>query len=808
MFFTNGLIRFSTINYFLAYFVENFTVFMSKNLLIVESPAKAKTIEKILGKDFIVKSSYGHVRDLAKADMGIDIENNYEPNYIISKDKQKVVKELKKLAKGAEVWLATDEDREGEAISWHLLKVLNLDKDTKRIVFHEITPKAIKNAVENPRTIDINLVNAQQARRILDRLVGFELSPLLWKKISRGNSLSAGRVQSVAVKLLVEREREIIHFEAEEFYKVSAEFRVGKSKLKADLPKRFDTEQEAQQFLEDCAKSIYSVADVEVKPAKRTPAAPFTTSTLQQEASRKLNFSVARTMSVAQRLYENGHITYMRTDSVNLSGDAINKAKEVITSQYGENYSKVRNYKSKNKGAQEAHEAIRPTYIQNNSVDAARDEKRLYELIWKRTVASQMADAKLERTTIKIDVSERKEQFQAKGEVIKFDGFLKLYIESKDDDDQKDEAMEGLLPSVTVGQALENNSITATQRFTNSPYRYTEASLVKKLEQLGIGRPSTYAPTIQTIQNRGYVVKETRDGDVRNYWQLTLENGEVTKNQLEETYNNERNKLFPTDLGMVVTDFLVKHFPNIMDYNFTAQIEDHFDDIAEGKKKWPKLVDSFYKPFHDKVEDTEETAERESGERILGEDPKSGRTVLVRIGRYGPMAQIGTTDDEQDLKFASLLPDQHLETITLKETLQLFRLPRELGTMDGQILKANIGRYGPYVQLGRLFASIPKDSDLDPYTITFEEGEKLMKQKQEEEAKKYINTFETEDGQQILVLNGRYGPYIKKGRTNYKIPKDKEAEKLSLEDALEIIENAPAKKGKRGRKKSTKSKKK
>lgn len=780
---------------------------MAKNLLIVESPAKAKTIEKILGKDFTVKSSFGHVRDLAKKDMGINIDKDYEPNYIISNDKKKVVKELKKLAKGADVWLATDEDREGEAISWHLLKVLGLEDDTKRIVFHEITPEAIKNAVDNPRTVDKNLVNAQQARRILDRLVGFELSPLLWKKISRGNSLSAGRVQSVAVKLLVEREREIIHFEATDYFKVNAEFKVGRSKLKAELSQRFNTEEEAQDFLQDCAKSLYSVADIEVKPGKRTPAAPFTTSTLQQEASRKLNFSVARTMSVAQRLYENGHITYMRTDSVNLSGAAIGKAKEVITSEFGAEYSKVRNYKGKNKGAQEAHEAIRPTYIQNRDIDAARDEKRLYELIWKRTVASQMADAKLERTTIKIDISERKEQFKAKGEVIQFDGFLKLYIESKDDEDQNEEEMEGLLPSVKVGQELENKLITATQRFTNSPFRYTEASLVKKLEQLGIGRPSTYAPTIQTIQNRGYAVKESRDGDLRNYLQYSLSNGDISKQELEETYNNERNKLFPTDLGMVVTDFLVKHFPTIMDYNFTAQIEDDFDDIAEGKKKWVNLVDAYYKPFHKTVEETEEHAERESGERILGEDPKSGRTVLVRIGRYGPMAQIGTSDDEEDLKFASLLPDQHLETITLEEALKLFRLPRELGEMDGQILKANIGRYGPYVQLGRLFASIPKDSDLDPYTISFEEGKKLMKEKQEAEAKKHINSFETEDGEEILVLNGRYGPYIKKGKTNFRIPKDKEAEKLNLEEVLEIIEKAPAKKKRGGRKKTSKSKK-
>ena len=779
---------------------------MSKNLLIVESPAKAKTIEKILGKDFTVKSSYGHVRDLAKKDMGIDIDNKYTPKYIISKDKSKVVKELKQLAKNAEVWLATDEDREGEAISWHLLKVLGLKDDTKRIVFHEITPDAIKKAVQSPRTIDINLVNAQQARRVLDRLVGFELSPLLWKKISSGSNLSAGRVQSVAVKLLVEREREIIHFEPQEYYKVSAQFLVDGVALDADLSKRFDNEEDAAEFLNACIESSFKIGDVQVKPGKRTPAAPFTTSTLQQEASRKLGFSVARTMSVAQRLYENGLITYMRTDSVNLSKSAIGKAKQVITEEFGENYSKIRTYKSKSKGAQEAHEAIRPTYIENRTVDVARDEQRLYDLIWKRTVASQMADAKLERTTIKIDVSKRKEQFTAKGEVIQFDGFLKLYIESKDDEDNsEDKATEGLLPKVTVGQEIERKVITATQRFTNSPFRFTEASLVKQLEELGIGRPSTYAPTIQTIQNRGYVVKETRDGDTRTINKLTVSNGSIEKEKLEETYNNERNKLFPTNLGMVVTDFLEKHFERIMDYSFTANIENEFDQIAEGKQEWVDLVDNIYKPFHETVEDTEENAEREAGERILGEDPKTGRTILVRIGRYGPMAQIGLPEDDQPPRYTSLLPNQHLETITLEEALTLFKLPRELGEMKGQQLKANIGRFGPYVQLGRVFASIPKDSDLDPYTITFDDAKVLMEEKLEAEAKKHINTFETEDGE-IFVLNGRWGPYIKKGKTNYKIPKDVEAEKLSLQEVLEIIEKAPAKK-RGGRKSSAKAKK-
>lgn len=767
---------------------------MSKNLLIVESPAKAKTIEKILGKDFVVKSSYGHVRDLAKKDMGIDIDNKYEPTYIVSPDKQKVVTELKKLAKNAEVWLATDEDREGEAISWHLLEVLKLDpKTTKRIVFHEITPEAIKKAVDNPRLVNLDLVNAQQARRVLDRLVGFELSPLLWKKISRGNSLSAGRVQSVAVKILVEREREIMYFDPDTFYKVVADFKVSASPLRAELSKKIKTKSDAQSFLEDCAKATFSVGDIQVKPAKRTPAAPFTTSTLQQEASRKLGFSVARTMSVAQKLYENGHITYMRTDSVNLSKLAMNAAKTVITKEFGEQYVKPRTFKSKSAGAQEAHEAIRPTYINNITVDAARDEQRLYELIWKRTVASQMADAKLERTTIKIDISTRQEQFTAKGEVITFDGFLKLYIESKDEEDQNDE-VDGLLPAVKVGQTLDNEQIVATQKYTSPPYRYTEASLVKKLEELGIGRPSTFAPTIQTIQNRGYVVKENREGTSRRFNQLVLEQGTVNTFDKQETVGTERNKLFPTDLGIVVTDFLDEHFKTIMDYSFTANIEKEFDEIAQGDKQWVNLVDDFYKPFHKTIEVTEEHAERASGERVLGEDPKSGRVVLVRIGRYGPVAQIGQSEDGEDLKFASLLPHHKLETITLEEVLELFKLPRELGEFQEKILKANIGRFGPYVQQGKLFASIPKD--IDPYTITFEQAKELIIAKQEADAKKHIQTFETEDAT-IQILNGRWGPYIKKDKTNYKLPKDVEAEKLTLEEVLKIIAEAPKKTSRR-----------
>jgi len=614
--------------------------------------------------------------------------------------------------------------------------------------------------------------------------------------VSRGNSLSAGRVQSVAVKILVEREREIINFDSDTYYRIQAVFHVEGSQLKADCPTKFKTLEEARSFLEDCRDGNFSIGDVTVKPGKRTPAPPFTTSTLQQEASRKLSFSVAKTMSVAQRLYENGFITYMRTDSVNLSKTALGASKNMIEQEFGQEYAKTRTYKTKSSGAQEAHEAIRPTYFDKKEVDGSGDEQRLYELIWKRTVASQMADAELERTTIKIDLDKRKENFNAKGEVIKFDGFLKLYIESTDDDDQ-DKELEGVLPPVKVGDPLSYQQIVGTQRFTNPPYRFTEASLVKKLEELGIGRPSTYAPTINTIQKRGYVVKETRDGKKRKIDQLTLTDGSVKEAKITETYENERNKLFPTDLGMVVTDFLQQHFPTIMDYSFTAEIEEDFDEIAEGKQKWSKLVDNFYKPFHETIEDTTENAERATGERILGEDPKSGRTVLVRIGRFGPIAQIGTKDDgHEELQFASLLPAQHLETITLDEAMELFKLPRVLGEMKGEPLKANIGRFGPYVQLGRVFASIKEP--LDPHTITLEEATTVMEEKLELEAKKHINSFQ--DGE-IQVLNGRWGPYIKKGRQNFKIPKDKEAESLTLEDCLEIIETAPAKKKKSRKKK-------
>ncbi len=771
---------------------------MANNLLIVESPAKAKTIEKILGKDFMVKSSFGHVRDLAKADMGIAIDEGYTPNYVVSSDKKKVISELKKLARKKEVWLATDEDREGEAISWHLAEVLKLNpQKTKRIVFHEITSSAIKKAVANPRTVDMNLVNAQQARRILDRLVGFELSPLLWKKVSMRNSLSAGRVQSVAVRLLVERERDIISFEPTSSFRVSALFQTGNGKCKAELNKKFGTLEDAKKFLDSCKDAEFTVDDIQVKPTKRNPPAPFTTSTLQQEASRKLGYSVARTMSVAQRLYESGKITYMRTDSVNLSSLAINTAKAEINARFGEKYSNPKNFKNKKSNTQDAHEAIRPSYINEDKVDAPDDQQRLYELIWKRTMASQMAPAELERTTISISVTGRDEKFQAKGEVIKFDGYLKLYIVSKDDDDAADEDLQGLLPQVSVNQKLNRELISARQHFSKPPFRFTEASLVKQLEELGIGRPSTYAPTINTIQKRGYVVKESREGKERNIETLELSNGSVEQKTIKEGFGAERNKLFPTDLGMVVTDFLVENFPKILDYGFTAGIEKEFDEIALGKKEWVSTVDRFYKPFHETVVRTDETAERAKGERVLGEDPATGKPIAARIGRFGPMVQIGTVDDEEKPRFASLLPNQSIETITLNEALDLFKLPRVLGKSEsGEDIKAAIGRYGPYVQLGKTFVSIPKEKS--PYTITLEEALVLLKEKMEADSKRIIKSFNDGD---LQVLNGRYGPYIKQGRNNYKIPKGTEPADLTLEACLEIIEKAPPKR-RRGRKKS------
>ena len=760
---------------------------MAKNLVIVESPAKAKTIEGYLGKDYVVRSSYGHVRDLPKSGLAIDVENDFEPDYVVSTDKKKLVTELKKLAKDAEiVWLATDEDREGEAISWHLLETLKIKPEkTRRIVFSEITKNAILKAIENPRSVNVNLVNAQQARRVLDRLVGFELSPVLWKKVKP--SLSAGRVQSVAVRIIVEREREIVAFKAESSFRVTAIFNIEGAEMKAELPKRFSTEEEAQAFLQECLGSEFTIDKLEKKPAKKSPAAPFTTSTLQQEASRKLGFSVTQTMVVAQRLYESGKITYMRTDSVNLSDLAQNAARDTITDQYGAEYAQTRNYSSKSKGAQEAHEAIRPTDLKISSVEGERNEQRLYDLIWKRTIASQMADAKIEKTTATIAISGSSQTLQAKGEVITFEGFLKVYLESTDDE-TADSTPKGMLPPLNIGQQLSLDNVTATERFTHHPARYTEASLVKKLEELGIGRPSTYAPTISTIQKRGYVVKEDRDGKERNYRVLTLAKNEITQNTATETTGNERNKLFPTDIGIVVNDFLVDHFENILDYNFTANVEEEFDSIARGETKWNDMIKQFYGNFHKTVEDTIENSERASGERELGTHPESGKPVITRVGRYGPMVQIGTAEDEEK-QFASLLPNQSITNITLEEALDLFKLPRKLGEHEGKQVSAAIGRFGPYVRYDKLFVSIKEDEGDDPYTITLSRAIELIKAKQEADAKAIIKVWDEEPD--MRVLNGRWGPYIKAGKKNVKIPKDKVAEELTLEEVREFVANAP-----------------
>ena len=775
---------------------------MQENLVIVESPAKAKTIEKFLGKDFMVTSSMGHIRDLEKKDAGIDLENNYLPKYEVSPDKKKIVTELKKLAKDAKlVWIASDEDREGEAIAWHLQEVLKLKPErTKRIVFHEITKEAILRAVENPRPIDINLVNAQQARRVLDRLVGFEVSPVLWKKVKP--SLSAGRVQSVAVRLIVEREREIINFTATSALRVTAVFLVPDEngntvELKAELNKRFDTKEEAQQFLEKCKAAEFSIADIQKKPAKRTPAAPFTTSTLQQEASRKLGFSVSQTMSVAQRLYESGKITYMRTDSVNLSDLAINTSKSKILDMHGPKYHKFRQYTTKSKGAQEAHEAIRPTYMDQEEISGTAQEKRLYELIWKRTIASQMADAELERTTISVKVSNSAELFQATGEVIKFDGFLRVYLESTDNEDESSDS-KTLLPPVKANQVLRAELIEATERFTQKPPRYTEASLVKKLEEQGIGRPSTYAPTITTIQNRGYVVKEDRPGVERQFTTLTLKNGKLTEKEKTETTGAEKSKLFPTDIGMVVNDFLVRYFDQIMDYSFTANVEVEFDEIAGGKRIWTEVIDEFYKPFHQHIEDALENSERTNGERLLGDDPKTGLPVSVKIGRYGPLAQLGeTTEEGEKPQFASLRPGQILETITLEEALELFKLPRDLGEYEGKKVRVNIGRFGPYVQHDGKFVSLEKNVD-DPYSVELPRAIELIEAKREKDRNALIQTFEEEPD--LRILEGRWGPYISYKKKNYKIAKGTDATKLTLEDCMKIIEAGPAPK-KRTRKK-------
>ena len=778
---------------------------MHENLVIVESPAKAKTIEKFLGKDFFVTSSMGHIRDLEKKDFGIDIENKFQPKYIVSPDKKKIVTELKKLSKDAKmVWLASDEDREGEAIAWHLKEVLNLKpQNTKRIVFHEITKDAILEAVKNPRDIDENLVNAQQARRILDRIVGFEISPVLWKKVQP--SLSAGRVQSVAVRLIVEREREIIGFTSEAFYRVIGIFIVPDkdgniTELKAELSTRYNTHDEALAFLEKCKTAVFTIEDVSKKPGKRTPAKPFTTSTLQQEASRKLGFSVSQTMSVAQRLYENGFITYMRTDSVNLSGLALNTAKQKIVELHGEEYVKIRNYKTNTKGAQEAHEAIRPTYMTNETVKGTNQEQRLYDLIWKRTIASQMADAILEKTTVSISISNDKENFIATGEVLIFDGFLRVYMESTDDEGNGNGSSDVIIPPLKAKDKLEMSSVVATKRFTQRPPRYTEASLVKRLEELGIGRPSTYAPTITTIQNRNYVVKEDRPGVERSFDVLTLKKGKITEKTNVEITGAEKSKLFPTDIGMVVTDFLVDNFDEIMDYNFTASVEAEFDEIAEGNLVWNDMLEKFYKPFHDKVEHAIQNSERSKGERILGIDPKTGKEVSVKIGRFGPLAQLGEGSADgkgEKPQFSSLRSGQHIENITLEEALELFKLPRDLGEYEQKKVTVSIGRFGPYIRHDNKFVSLGKDDD--PYEIALDRAKELIEAKREKDDKAVISVFDEEP--ELRVLNGRWGPYISYKKGNYKIPKKVEAEKLTLEDCMKIIAESPEPKAKRGRKK-------
>ncbi|PQJ80539.1 type I DNA topoisomerase [Polaribacter porphyrae] len=751
---------------------------MAENLVIVESPAKAKTIEKFLGKDFQVESSYGHIADLPSKELGIDVDGDFSPKYIISDDKKPVVKKLKSLAKKAKtVWLASDEDREGEAIAWHLKEQLDLkDENTKRIVFHEITKKAILRAVDNPRDIDYNMVNAQQARRVLDRLVGYELSPVLWRKVKGG--LSAGRVQSVAVRLIVERERSIQEFKAETHYKVVAEFSNNEGKkFKATIPKNFDSKKEAEDFLKSCANADFSIADLTKKPAKKSPAAPFTTSTLQQEASRKLGFAVGRTMQVAQRLYEAGLITYMRTDSVNLSVDARNEAEEEITASYGKEYSKQRVFKSKAKGAQEAHEAIRPTNMKMHSISTEYDQNRLYDLIWKRTLASQMSDAQLERTNVKIENSENDKIFTANGEMIKFEGFLKVYLEGKDDDEEE---QAGMLPNLKVNDKLEYAFINATQRFTSPPYRFTEASLVKQLEELGIGRPSTYAPTISTVQRRGYIEKGQNEGEERNYEQMILTSGAVKSQLLTEKTGSNKNKLVPTDIGNIVNDFLVANFSNILDFGFTAKVENSFDDISEGDEDWIKMIKGFYTKFHDNVEDVKENAERESGERILGKHPQSGKTVLVRLGKFGPIAQIGAPEDDEK-EFASLNPDQNLGTITLEEALELFLLPKKVGVYeDKEVIVAN-GRFGPYVKFDKMFVSLDKGED--PFEVDINRAKELIEAKRQADAPIYHH-----EDLPVQKGVGRFGPFLKWNGMFINVNKKYDFDNLSDDDIVTLIE--------------------
>jgi len=763
---------------------------MVKNLVIVESPAKAKTIEGFLGKDFLVKSSFGHIRDLSKKNLSIDIDNGFIPSYEISPDKVKVVNELKKFSKDAEmVWLASDEDREGEAISWHLVEALKLDKSKiKRIVFHEITKSAITEAIENPRSIDKNLVDAQQARRVLDRLVGYELSPLLWKKVKP--SLSAGRVQSVSVRLIVERENEIKGFTSNDSFRLTADFELQKdgssSVLSAELSKRFSTKEEAINFLEECKSAQYTISDIETKPSKKSPAPPFTTSTLQQEASRKLGFSVAKTMLVAQQLYESGKITYMRTDSVHLSDLALGMAKKEITKLYGKNYIKTRQFATKTKGAQEAHEAIRPTYLDKYEITGDNFQKKLYDLIWKRMIASQMSDAQLEKTNVTVDISTRNEKFIAKGEIIQFDGFLKVYSESSDD--ETNETQKGSLPPLKIGETLQLQIMEAIQKFSQQPFRYTEASLVKKLEELGIGRPSTFAPTISTIQKRGYVVKEDRDGFDRNYQYITLKNKVIKEQTLTEKTGYEKNKLFPTDIGSLVNTFLMQHFENIVDYNFTANVELEFDEIAQGQKVWNQMLKEFYGPFHKQIETTLKTSERVKGEKLLGIDPKSGKNIYVKIGRFGAMAQIGEAEDEEKPKFAGLKKGQSIETISFEEALALFDFPRKIGEYETAELTVAIGRFGPYVKHNSAFYSLKKTDD--PATITQQEAIELIEEKRKKEKEKLIKEFD--DNPELKILNGRWGAYISMNKLNYKIPKDKDPKSLSLAECQVIIKESDA----------------
>lgn len=752
---------------------------MAKNLVIVESPAKAKTIEKFLGSDYKVMSSYGHIADLPDKELGVDVAHGFKPQYLVAADKRNLVKALKEEVKKADtVWLASDEDREGEAIAWHLSEELKLSQEkTKRIVFNSITKSAIEHAIKNPRGIDYNLVNAQQARRVLDRLVGYELSPVLWKKIRKG--LSAGRVQSVLVRLIVEREREIQDFQSEVSYKITAEFLTKEGKLiKTYTHKSFPTQEAAKAFLERNIGATFSVGSLETKPAKKSPAPPFTTSTLQQEAARNLHFSVSKTMQLAQRLYESGLITYMRTDSVNLSPEALSAAKQEIVKSYGEAYSKTRQYTSHSKGAQEAHEAIRPTDMAAHTVRAEADQVRLYELIWKRTIASQMSDASLERTQVKVNASTHTEPFIGSGEVIVFDGFLKVYLEGKDDEEEEDE---GMLPAMKVGESLTSKHIIATQRFTRPPFRYTEASLVKKLEELGIGRPSTYAATISTIQNRGYVERSSLEGESRPYLQLSLIKNEIKEKKLTENVGADKGKLIPTDIGMIVNDFLITHFATIVDYNFTAKVEEEFDDIASGKEDWAKMVGRFYDTFHPTVAHVEQNAVRETGERILGTDPATGKPVSVRLGRYGAMVQIGTVEDEEKPRFASLLPHQTIDSITFEEAMKLFELPRKLGVYQGKEVESNIGRFGPYIRFGDTFISL--DKSLDVFSITFDEAKEVIDQKQKADAP--ISVY---DGKEVTKGTGRFGPFIKWNNMFISVSKKYDFEHLSQSDIIFLIE--------------------